>query len=130
MFNQVLIILFWVVFIYCSFSVLYLFMFATAAKLFKRNKSAATFLPLKKIAVLVPAYKEDEIILATAQNILNQDYPTQLFDVYIIADSFKYSTIEQLEKLRVNVLQVAFTNSSKTKSLNECFKNIHRYYDV
>lgn len=130
MFNQVLIILFWVIFIYCSFSVLYLFTFAMAAKFFKRYKSAATYLPLKKIAVLVPAYKEDEIILATAQNILRQDYPPELFDVYIIADSFKNATIEQLEKLRVNVLQVSFANSSKTKSLNECFKNIHRYYDI
>ncbi|HEY2726668.1 MAG TPA: glycosyltransferase [Parafilimonas sp.] len=101
-----------------------------AAKLFKRNKSAAAYLPLKKIAVLVPAYKEDGIILATAKNILSQDYPTQLFDVYIIADSFKNTTIEQLEKLPVNVMPVSFTNSSKTKSLNECFKNIHRYYDI
>src|SRR5690242_999245 len=99
MFNQVLIILFWVIFIYCSFSVLYLFVFAVAAKFSKANKATATFLPLKKIAVLIPAYKEDEIILATAQNMLSQDYPSNLFDVYIIADSFKNKTIEQLEKL-------------------------------
>jgi cellulose synthase/poly-beta-1,6-N-acetylglucosamine synthase-like glycosyltransferase len=105
-------------------------MFSMAAKFFKRDKSAATYLPLKKIAVLVPAYKEDEIILATAQNILSQDYPKELFDVYIIADSFKNTTIEQLEKLPLNVLQVSFTNSSKTKSLNECFKNMRHYYDI
>jgi cellulose synthase/poly-beta-1,6-N-acetylglucosamine synthase-like glycosyltransferase len=130
MFNQVLIILFWVIFIYCSFSVLYLFTFAVAAKFSKRNKATATFLPLKKIAVLIPAYKEDEIILATAQNVLSQDYPSNLFDVYIIADSFKNKTIEQLEKLPLHVMQVAFSNSSKTKSLNACFKNMHHNYDI
>jgi cellulose synthase/poly-beta-1,6-N-acetylglucosamine synthase-like glycosyltransferase len=130
MFNQVLIILFWVIFIYCSFSVLYLFVFAVAAKFSKANKSIATFLPLKRIAVLIPAYKEDEIILATAQNMLSQDYPSNLFDVYIIADSFKNKTIEQLEKLPLHVLKVSFSNSSKTKSLNECFKNISHNYDI
>lgn len=130
MFNLVLIILFWVIFIYCSFSVLYLFSFAFAAKFYKKNKTVTAYLPLKKIAVLIPAYKEDEIILATAQNVLNQDYPSHLFDVYIIADSFKNSTIEQLEKLPLHVVKVAFKNSSKTKSLNECFKNIDRYYDI
>lgn len=130
MFSKILIILFLVIAIYCAFSVLYLFVFAIAANFSKKIKAAATYLPLKKIAVLVPAYKEDGIIITTAQNLLNQDYPSQLFDVYIIADSFKATTIEALEKLRVNVVKVAFKNSSKTKSLNECFKNISHYYDI
>lgn len=109
---------------------MYLFIFAAAAQFFKRNKTAAIYLPLKKIAVLVPAYKEDGIILTTAKNILCQDYPSDLFDVFIIADSFKSTTIEQLEKLPLHVLNVVFANSSKTKSLNECFKNINSYYDI
>lgn len=130
MFSKILIILFLIILIYCTFSVLYLFVFAIASNFSKKIKAAATYLPLKRIAVLVPAYKEDGIILTTAQNILNQDYPAELFDVYIIADSFKNSTIESLEKFRVNVVKVVFKNSSKTKALNECFKNISRYYDL
>lgn len=130
MFSTILIILFSAILVYCTFSVLYLFVFSIASKFAGKIKAETTYLPLKKIAVLVPAYKEDEIIIATARNILSQDYPAQLFDIYIIADSFKASTIEQLEKLRVQVVKVAFKNSSKTKSLNECFKNINRYYDI
>ncbi len=130
MFNQVLLILFSIVFIYCSISVIYLFVFSVASKFYKKTIPAATYLPLKKIAVLVPAYKEDEIIISTAQNLLSQDYPSELFDVYIIADSFKNITIEKLSTLPVHVVKVAFKNSSKTKSLNECFRQIKDQYDV
>ncbi len=130
MFNQFLIILFFIVFIYCTVSVIYLFVFAVASKFYKNNIASATYLPLKKIAVLVPAYKEDGIIIATAQNLLSQDYPSNLFDVYIIADSFKSTTIERLSTLPVHVVKVAFENSSKTKSLNECFRQIKDQYDI
>lgn len=130
MFNTILYILFLIVFTYFGFSVLYVFAFAVAAKFYKNRKQDATYLPLKKIAVLVPAYKEDEIILTTAYNLLNQDYPKDLFDIYIIADSFKSSTIDQLNRLPLNVMQVAFKNSSKTKSLNECFDKISKPYDI
>lgn len=130
MFNQIPIILFSVIFIYCIISVVYLFIFAVASKFYKSNIFNATYLPLKKIAVLVPAYKEDQIIISTAQNLLSQDYPSQLFDVYIIADSFKNTTIDQLTMLPVNVVKVAFENSSKTKSLNECFRQIKNHYDI
>ncbi len=130
MFSQVLIILFAVIFIYCGVSVVYLFVFAVASKFYKRNSITATYIPLKKIAVLVPAYKEDGIIVATAQNLLSQDYPSHLFEVYIIADSFKNTTIQQLSTLPLHVINVAFENSSKTKSLNECFRQIDEQYDI
>lgn len=130
MFNQIPIILFSVISIYCIISVLYLFVFAVASKFYKSNVFDAAYLPLKKIAVLVPAYKEDQIILTTAQNLLSQDYPSELFDVYIIADSFKNTTIDQLTMLPVHVVKVAFENSSKTKSLNECFRQITNQYDI
>lgn len=129
MFNQILIILYFILFIFCSASVIYLFVFATASK-FYRQTITATYLPLKKIAVLVPAYKEDQIIVATAHNLLSQEYPSNLFDIYIIADSFKASTIELLRTLPIHVVEVKFENSSKTKSLNECFRQIEEQYDV
>lgn len=125
-------ILFLIVFSYCTLSVLYLFIFSFAGKFFYRQelKNNPLSLPQKTIAVLVPAYKEDTIILSTAQNLLASDYPSSLFDVYILADSFKDSTINKLKELPLNVYTVSFEKSTKTKSLNEFFKRVPRAYDI
>jgi cellulose synthase/poly-beta-1,6-N-acetylglucosamine synthase-like glycosyltransferase len=84
----------------------------------------------KRIAILVPAYKEDGIILSTAQNLLALDYPAVSYAVYIIADSFKPETLQQLRSLSVNVLEVSFEKSTKTKALNEAFRRIGESYDI
>jgi cellulose synthase/poly-beta-1,6-N-acetylglucosamine synthase-like glycosyltransferase len=122
-------ILFGILFIYCFFSVFYLFSFAVAGR-FLYKKSNREHPPQKKIAVLVPAYKEDGIILSTANSLLNLDYPSHLYDAYIIADSFQQTTLEQLRRLAINVLEVKFDKSTKTKSLNEAFSRINKAYDI
>lgn len=86
--------------------------------------------PVSKIAVLVPAYKEDGIILSTARNLLKLDYPKDIYDVYLIVDSFKLETLEELRKLPVHVMEVSFEKSTKTKSLNEAFSRIDKLYDI
>jgi cellulose synthase/poly-beta-1,6-N-acetylglucosamine synthase-like glycosyltransferase len=80
--------------------------------------------------VLVPAYKEDEIILSTAHNLLNLDYPAGFFDVYVIADSFQPETIAQLRNLPLHVLEVSFEKSTKANSLNEAFQRINKNYNI
>ncbi len=130
MFDLFFKILFSVLLIYCSFSVLYFFIFSLAATVARKKDSSNYSLPVKRIAILVPAYKEDGIILSTAQNLLKLDYPKYWYDIYIIADSFKSATIQQLKKLPVNVIEVSFENSTKTKSLNEAFKRITKPYDI
>ena len=95
----------------------------------------------RRIAVLVPAYKEDGIILSTARNLMQQTYPADRYGVYILADSFQPETVEALRALsqpnasRTNaspleVLEVAFDKSTKTKSLNEAFKRISEPWDI
>lgn len=130
MFNVIINVLLTAAFVYCAFSVLYFLVFAAAASLAGKNKNSNYSLPVKRIAILVPAYKEDNIILSTAQNLLKLDYPKNWYDIYIIADSFQASTIEQLKKLPVNVIEVAFENSTKSKSLNAAFKQISKQYNI
>jgi cellulose synthase/poly-beta-1,6-N-acetylglucosamine synthase-like glycosyltransferase len=84
----------------------------------------------RKIAVLVPAYREDGIILSTANNLLGLDYPADRYTVFIVADSFQPDTIERLGRLPLTVLEVAFDKSTKTKSLNEAFSRIKESYDI
>lgn len=122
-------ILFTILFLYCSLTVAYLFLLACSGKFFYRRKEAQAA-PEKRIAVLVPAYKEDGIILSTASSLLRLDYPTALYDVYIIADSFQPQTVAELKQLPIQVLEVAFEKSTKTKSLNEAFSRIGKPYDI
>jgi cellulose synthase/poly-beta-1,6-N-acetylglucosamine synthase-like glycosyltransferase len=132
MLTTVLYILFTLAFAYTALSVLYLFMLSLWGNLFYRLPYSKIEMtpPQKRIAVLVPAYKEDGIIYATAQNLLRQNYPESYYDIYIIADSFKPATIKQLSQLPVHILEVSFDKSTKTKSLNEAFGRIQKPYDI
>lgn len=129
-------ILYRLFFLYCAFSVLYLFILALAGRLFYRRRAYAAPAEGQKrktMALLVAAYKEDGIILSTAENLLSLDYPSELYDVYIIADGFKAETLARLAALNnthLHVLEVKFDKSTKTKSLNEAFSRITRSYDL
>jgi cellulose synthase/poly-beta-1,6-N-acetylglucosamine synthase-like glycosyltransferase len=130
-FSQVSFILYLICFVYCALSAIYLFILSFAARWFRfRKKMGEAGEPENRIAVLVPAYKEDGIILSTAHNLLSLDYPVELYTIYIIADSFREETIEELRKLRLGVIEVSFEKSTKTKSLNEAFQRIPGDYDI
>jgi cellulose synthase/poly-beta-1,6-N-acetylglucosamine synthase-like glycosyltransferase len=123
-------IFFQVLFIYCALSVLYLFAFSLLGNLFYRKNKRQNFEPLNRIIILVPAYKEDAIILSTAKSLLDLNYPSDYYDVYIIADSFQSDTVESLRQLPIHVVEVSFDKSTKTKSLNEGFKAINKEYNI
>jgi cellulose synthase/poly-beta-1,6-N-acetylglucosamine synthase-like glycosyltransferase len=132
LFNKIIYLCFLVCFVYCAGSVAYLFLLSLSGRLFSRKRmdrlSPDTL--KRRIAVLVPAYKEDGIILSTARNLLQQDYPTDRYRVFIIADSFQPETIETLRRLPLTVLEVSFDKSTKTKSLNEAFKRIEDPFEI
>jgi len=86
--------------------------------------------PVHRIAILVPAYKEDGIILSTAVELTKLDYPCHLYDVYIIADSFKEETLKSLEALSVNIIKVSFSKSTKSRALNAAMSQITENYDI
>lgn len=125
--EQIVLIL---VFAYCVLSVGYLLLLSLAGRLFYRKEPKPEGAPQKRIAVLVPSYREDGIILSTARNLLSLQYPRELYDVYILADSFQPETLNDLKALPVHVMEVAFEKSTKTKSLNEGFSRISGAYDI
>lgn len=123
---------FYLFFGYCFLSVAYLAILSFSGRLFYRSKkySNSAIPPTKRIAIIVPAYKEDNVILSTAQNLLQLDYPRELYDIHIMADSFQPATLQALAQLPVHVHVVSFTNSTVTKSLNQAFKVIDEVYDI
>jgi len=116
--------------LYCTWSVAYQFIFALAAR-FKKAPNPSNNATCKQttFAVIIPAYKEDKVILETAQKALKQQYPKDKFDVFVIADQLKETTLFSLQQLPIRVEEVNFKNSSKARALNWLLSKIrpHQY---
>ncbi|MBL7872745.1 MAG: glycosyltransferase [Cyclobacteriaceae bacterium] len=116
------------VFYYFFGSVLYVLILAIAGCTYKRKiytKSA-----FKKIAVFVPGYKEDGVICFVAEQLSQLQYPQDLFDIIVIADSFKPDTLQKLSHLPITLMPVKFEKSSKAKSLNYALETLAEPYDI
>jgi len=80
--------------------------------------------------VLIPGYKEDEVIVDVVQEALNQSYPKIAFDIIVIADSFLPETVDMLKSLPIKVIEVSFEKSTKSKALNKAMEQLPDIYDV
>ncbi len=114
---------------YLGFASYYIFMFGSAS-LFNTPKKKATMDKMRKYAVLIPGYKEDQVIIEVAEDALKQDYPEDMYDVIVIADSFKKTTLDTLLKLPIQVIEVSFDLSTKSKALNNAMAQLPDIYDV
>ena len=110
-------------------STLYIFVFSLAG-LFYRQQPYAENVKSRKIAVLIPGYKEDDVIIEVASEALRQNYPTALYDVVIIADSFQPETLVKLRELPIKVIEVSFDKSTKSKALNKALEQLGNSYDI
>ena len=116
--------------IYFGFSTIYLLGYALLAKIPYTPKPPQSN-KKHKFAVLIPGYKEDAVIYHTAKNTTEQDYPKDLFDIIVIADSFKKETISKLKTLPIKLIEVSFDKSTKAKALNEAMNMLLKnYYDI
>lgn len=70
-----------------------------------------------RMAILIPAYREDAIICDTAERVYGQSYPRTNYQVTVIADSLAAATLDRLKKIPVNVIMVSFEKSTKSKAL-------------
>ncbi|HEV2355200.1 MAG TPA: glycosyltransferase family 2 protein [Puia sp.] len=126
--------LFYFIFFYFAITVFYLFSLSVGGCIFSRRPAgispAGGIGGKKRFAILVPAYKEDGIIVSTAASHLALDYPRELFDVYILADSFRDETLAELGRMPVEVLVMKFDKSTKVKSLNSALERIPKDYDI
>lgn len=83
----------------------------------------------RKMAVLIPAYKEDQVIPGVAASALRQNYPAEKFDVVVIADSLKPETLRRLREMPIKVVEVSFEKSTKVRALNKAMEVIGDDYD-
>lgn len=121
MIHQISVVLQSIILVYLSIQVFYLLFFALAGRLGRKtNFSAAQ--KLRKIRIFIPGYKEDAVIIATAKDAITQDYPKELFEVVIIADSFSEATLNTLKTLPIKIVEVSFEKSTKGKALQKAIE--------
>ncbi|MEI9917736.1 MAG: glycosyltransferase family 2 protein [Bacteroidota bacterium] len=113
--------------LYFLYVATYTFIFSLAGKFYRAPKGAAG--NNRKFAVLIPAYKEDGVIVDVATQALSQSYPADRFRVVIIADQLQPSTVAKLRSLPITVLEPAFDKSTKVKSLNFALQSIPNDFD-
>lgn len=115
--------------VYFGFASLYIFIFGFAG-LFRLRQKKIQVIKQRKFAVLIPGYKEDEVICEVAEEATKQEYPDDKYDVVIIADSFQQKTLEKLRELPIKVIEVSFDKSTKSKALNKAMDQLPEDYDV
>lgn len=123
MFSELIHILSFIFYLYLAVSTLYFLVLAVAGKFFKQVVFQ-TYKHKKKIAVLIPAYREDDIIVHTVQKACRQNYPEFFFKVVVIADSLTNQTLEELRLMPIRLLEAKFEISTKAKSLNIALQSL------
>ncbi|WP_334167080.1 glycosyltransferase family 2 protein [Phocaeicola paurosaccharolyticus] len=119
-------ITFAILFIYFAICILYIFVFSFASFFFhpieitKKNIS-------NKFAILIPSYREDDVIDDSVDSLISQSYSNINYDIHVISDSMLTETNERLIRKRINLHEVKFENSSKAKSLKYVSKILHNY---
>ena len=100
-----------------SIPVIYLFVFSIAS--LKKNKAlSGTPSTMRRIVVLIPAYREDCVIEESVEACLAQDYPHDRMEIVVISDQMEEATNQRLSELPIRLIKVEFENSTKAKSLN------------
>ena len=121
----------WLLFIATTGTVLYLGVFAIAS-LFNKNTVISKAKAQRRFVVLIPAFKQDEVIEHTVLAILSQSYPQRMFDVTVISDHQDEMTNMRLAQYPITLLTPNFAESSKAKSLQYAILNLPEFkiYDA
>lgn len=115
---------------YLGWGVCYQLIFSIAG-LFWKEKELPMANKIRRMAVLIPAYKEDNVIVNVAEEALEQNYPKDQFEVYIIADSLQEQTLTRLAQTGAHTIPVSFDKSTKSKALNVALNKLsNEAFDV
>ncbi len=107
----------------------YLLVFAIASK-FPRKISNTSSSITNRILILLPVYKEDEVILESARKALSLDYDRSKFDVAVIADTLQGTTRVLLNEMGCIVVNMNLLPRSKAKAINLALREIPEVYDI
>lgn len=112
-----------IIFVILAITVSYLLLFALFS--LKRSRIPSyTSTKNAKFLILIPAYKEDRVIMDSVNSILAQDYPKDKMDLVVISDKMSPETNALLSKLMLKLLVIDLKKSSKGYAMNYAMNNI------
>lgn len=97
-----------------------------------RKAEKKNYIPKNKFALIIAAHNEEIVIGKLIESLLNQDYPRELFDVFVIADNCTDNTAKVARQYGVNVYE-RFNKVEKGKGValewmfNKLFKMQKKY---
>ena len=120
-----------ILFIIIAGTVLYMGIFAVAA-LFHSKPDIPKAKKFNRFVILIPAYKQDNVIEQTVLAALSQAYPQRMFDVTVISDHQDELTNMRLAQYPITLLIPNFEESTKAKSLQYAILNLPEFkiYDA
>ena len=80
----------------------------------RRKPEKKNYTPTKKFAMIVAAHNEEVVIGKLIESMLNQNYPRELFDIFVIADNCTDNTAKIARKYGVYVYE-RFNTEQKGK---------------
>jgi cellulose synthase/poly-beta-1,6-N-acetylglucosamine synthase-like glycosyltransferase len=118
-------------FFFVALTVLYVLVFSVAS-LMTHRPDIAKAKRQNRFIVLIPAYRQDRVVLHSVTSVLGQTYPQRLFDVVVISDHETEMTNMRLAQFPITLLTPNFDESSKAKSLQYAFLNLPQFkiYDA
>ncbi len=116
-------ILFIILFVYLLIASSYLFIFSIAGKFYK-PVPAPPARHYNNIAVLIPAYREDPVIISSVEDLLKQDYPAEHFKIFVGAHFLEASTLELLSRLPVETVLIKGDYGSKALTLQTILNQV------
>lgn len=115
-------------------SVAYVAFFAIISLFYEKDDFAATHAASlnyreRRFLILYPAYNEDNVIYDSVNRFLDQDYPTDKFQVVVISDHMTDDTNRQLSTMPITLLTPTFEKSSKAKAMQYAIESVGNDFD-
>ena len=83
----------------------YYFIISIASLIKRKEDNANDFKSKTKFAILIPAHNEENVISGVIESVLKQNYPKNLFDVYVIADNCTDKTADIACKYNITTIR-------------------------
>ncbi len=80
--------------------------------------------PRVRFLCLVPAYNEELVIQNSAGSLVNQEYPREMFEVYVVSDGSADRTEEIARALGARVLETGVDGFGKHRALGYAFERL------
>lgn len=115
-----------ILFVFFLINIVYLLFYSIVSH-FHEERVEMVATTYKRIAVLIPAYREDEVIIECVESCLRQDYPRDKYDIIVISDRMEDATNSVLAAMPIHLVIVDFENSTKAKALNVAMSRYDDY---